>query len=216
MKQSQIKKLISGSIISTTLFISACTGISKNVVKEDINADLAGLIQDESMKPALVYIRPDAPTLADYKKFMFDPIKIDYSDPDIKNISTEDIQSLQSYFLSAMTTELNNSGYQVVTQPDKSVLRISFTLSNLKAPSSLMNATLLVVPGVTLSVGEVSIEGVFRDSISRKVNAVVYEGSQGSYLFKDKPWSTFSDIEAAFDRWAIGFTKAVNSAHNAK
>ncbi|XQF94342.1 hypothetical protein ACOBV9_19490 (plasmid) [Pseudoalteromonas espejiana] len=37
-------------------FLGACTGISKNVIKDDINADLTGLVMDESQKPTLVYI----------------------------------------------------------------------------------------------------------------------------------------------------------------
>lgn len=214
MKRLNIKSLMSLTLLSSTLFLGACTGISKNVIKEDINADLTGLVMDESQKPTLVYIRPNVPTLGDYEKFIIDPVLIDYSDPKIKDISPGDIQSLQQYFLLAMSSELTKAGYKVVTRSDKNTLRISFTLSNLKAPSSLLNASLLVLPGVTLSVGEVTIEGVFRDSLSNQINAVVYEGSQGSYLFKDKPWSTFSDIESAFDRWAEGFTDAVKEAHN--
>jgi len=39
------------------------------------------------------------------------------------------------------------------------------------------------------------------------------ESSRGSYMFNANPLTTTSDIEAAFDNWATGFTSAVNKAH---
>ncbi|MEO1235246.1 MAG: hypothetical protein AAFX76_00510 [Planctomycetota bacterium] len=37
--------------------------------------------------------------------------------------------------------------------------------------------------------------------------------STGSRLFKDKPWSTWADVESAFDQWAVGIREAVDEAH---
>ncbi|XQF94341.1 DUF3313 family protein (plasmid) [Pseudoalteromonas espejiana] len=147
--------------------------------------------------------------LGDYEKFIIDQFNRLLRPKRNKRYIPWRYSIITAVFFISHVRENTKAGYKVVTRSDKNTLRISFTLSNLKAPSSLLNASLLVLPGVTLSVGEVTIEGVFRDSLSNQINAVVYEGSQGSYLFKDKPWSTFSDIESAFDRWAEGFTDAV-------
>ena len=196
-----------------SICISGCAQVSKDVSQSQIKSNIEGLELDESHKPTLVYIRPGAPTLANYNRFIIDPISIDYSDPAMKEISAAEIRQLQEYFHSAMTNALTQSGYKVVTRSSEGVLRITFTLSELKAPTASTNVSVLLVPGMSTSVGEVTIEAVFKDAASNVINAVVLEGSRGSYMFNKKPWNTWGDIESAFDNWANGFRDAVDKAH---
>jgi hypothetical protein len=83
----------------------------------------------------------------------------------------------------------------------------------MKIPTAATNVSLLVVPGLSTSVGEVTIEATFADSLTEQVNAVVLESSRGSYMFNGNPLSTTSDVKTAFDNWAVGFTNALNVAH---
>jgi len=112
-----------------------------------------------------------------------------------------------------MTTSLTNAGYQVVTRTAENTLRMSFKISDLKAPTAATNVSMLLVPGLSTSVGEATVEATFTDAASGIINGVVLENSRGSNMFNPNPLTTLSDVEAAFDQWAAGFTNAVNTAH---
>jgi hypothetical protein len=101
-------------------------------------------------------------------------------------------------------------------------MRISFTLSGLEASNTGGAANLGVMavgavvglPGVfAVSVGKVTVEGVFREAMSNRIDAVVVSKTAGSRVFKNKPWSTWADVQASFDIWAEGIRKAVDKAH---
>ncbi|MDW7550403.1 DUF3313 domain-containing protein [Pseudoalteromonas peptidolytica] len=188
--------------------------MQREVHNADVLANLSGLKQDKSHEPVLVYIRPGAPKLDNYRKFIIDPVKVNYGDEGIKEFSAEELTYLQNYFHNAMRSALEDAGYEVVTKNGKGVLRVSFTLTDLKAPQSVTNLSILLVPGLSTSVGAVTIEAEFRDAHSNSLNAVVVESSQGSYLFNQKPWSSMGDIESAFDHWAEGFSESVKKAHS--
>jgi hypothetical protein len=206
-------KIINFVSIALIMMLSGCAQVGQEINKTDISTNISGLVLDESKKPVLVYMRPGAPTLVDYTTFIIDPILVDYSDPNINDISSEDMVKMQQYFHHVMSKELVDSGYQVVTRSAPNTLRVTFKISDLKAPTAASNVSMLLVPGLSISVGEVTIEAVFREALSNQVNAVVMDSSRGSYMFNGNPLTTTSDIETAFDNWAVGFTKAVNEAH---
>ena len=66
---------------------------------------------------------------------------------------------------------------------------------------------------VSASIGKVTVEASFRESITDRFDAVVVNSAQGSYVFNAKPWSTWADIEGSFDQWAEGIRKAIDRAH---
>lgn len=70
-------------IVAATLFsfLTGCAQVSNDVSVDKLTVNTAGLVQDMSKKPTLVFTRPGAPTLAAYSKFIIDPTVIDYSDP---------------------------------------------------------------------------------------------------------------------------------------
>jgi hypothetical protein len=214
-----LMKDISGSLtksiitLLTLVIVTGCAQVSKEVDSSAIATNVSGLVLDASHKPTLIYKRANAPTLAKYSSFIIDPILVDYKDPDMKEIAVEDIAEMQDYFHKVMSEELTNAGYKVVTRSAENTLRISFLISDLKVPTAATNVSVFLVPGLQTSVGEVTVEAVFKDSLSNAINAVVVESSRGSYMFNKKPWSTWSDVESAFDNWAVGFREAVDSAH---
>lgn len=201
-------------VVSTaTLLITSCAQVSQVANPEHISVDVSGLTLDSSQAPSTVYMRAGAPTLADYNKFILDPLSIDYNDPKMKDISTEEVKSIRDYFNQVMTQELINGGYKIVTRSNPDTLRMTFAIRDLKAPTASTNVSMLLVPGLSTSVGEVTIEAVFRESTTNKINAVVLENSRGSYMFNPNPLTTWSDVEVAFDNWAKGFRKALDTAH---
>ena len=193
--------------------LAACGPKQIAVQDHTFTVDISELEQDMSESPHIVYSRPGAPELGDYNRFIVDPVLIIYSDPQMKELSTEQVGEMQQYFRNAVIEELRNGGYEVGTKSQAKTLRISLAISGLKAPSAASNITSAVVP-LAVSVGEVTIEGVFRESLTNRIDGVVVSHSRGSRVLNPKPWTTWGDVESSFDNWAKGFREAVDKAHD--
>lgn len=64
-----------------------------------------------------------------------------------------------------------------------------------------------------VSVGEVTVEGVFREALTNRIDAVAVNRSRGSRVLNATPWSTWADVKGTFDNWAKGLRKAINEVH---
>ncbi len=211
-----------------TLFVlvtvTACAPRSKTVAEDYATiADISGLELDESQLPTLVYIRPGAPSFVAYNRFIIDPVRIEYRDPDMKELEPEESAQLEQRFRDAVIEELRDGGYEVGTRSQAGTMRISFTISGLKAwggggaanVGAMVGGAVYGLPVIfVLSVGEVTIEGVFRDALFNRIDAVAVDRSAGSRVFNESLWSTWSDVEATFDIWAKGIREAVDEAHS--
>ncbi len=211
-------------LLTFIVALSAC-GPTSRTVNEDysIMTDTSGLKLDKSQEPTLLYKRPGAPTLAAYKRFIIDPIKVNYTDPDMKELDPEQIEEMQRYFHGALIKELTEAGYKVGTRSEANTLRISMTVSGLQAwkgggaanVAAMAGGAVVGLPMIfAISVGEVTVEGVFREALTNRIDAVVVDRSGASRVFKSKPWSTWADVEGTFDKWAEGIRKAVDKAHD--
>lgn len=200
-------------ILTIVVALGAC-GPSGKTVKKDytVATDISGLEVDESQAPTLVYKRPGAPTLAVYNRFIIDPVQVNYTDPKMKELDPEQVGEMQQYFRDAMIKELRDGGYVVGTRSEAQTMRISLTISGLKVPSAAPNIVGVLAP-FAISVGEVTVEGVFREALTNRIDAVVVARTQGSHVMKSKAWSTWADVKATFNKWAKGVRKAVDEAH---
>jgi hypothetical protein len=185
-------------------------------------ASIEGLELDESEGPALIWVRPGAASFASYDRFIIDPARIDYRDPNMAELSPEDMAKLQERFHDALVKQLRDGGYEVGTKSLPGTMRISFTISGLKAPraggainvAAMAAGTVVGLPVIfVLSVGEVTIEGVFRDAVTNRIDAVAVDRTAGSRVLNKSPWSTWSDVNETFDIWAKGIREAVDEAH---
>ena len=206
------KKVLAVTILIFLLTLTACQPTSQSLRDNSITADISGLELDESQVPTLVFKRPGAPSLGTYKRFIIDPVQVRYDDPKMKELKPEEIGRMQLSFLDAMLTELYDGGYEVGTRSEAETLRISLTISGLKAPSAESNIAVLAAP-INVSVGEVTVEAVFRDALTNRIDAVVVDRSQGSRVFNPTPWSNWADVEATFHKWAKGIRKAIDQEH---
>ena len=209
-------------VLLAGLTIGACAPKSADVDSSVVTADVSGLVLDESQAPTLVYKRPGVPTLADYDRFVIDPVRVDYSAPDIEEFAPKDLAQLQQYFQNALIQELEEGGYEVGTSSEAGTLRVSLTILGLEASSAggaanvgaIAAGAALGVPGViAISVGEVTVEGIFREALTNRIDAVVVDRTQGSRIFNNKPWSTWADVEGAAYKWAEGIRAALDEAH---
>ena len=217
----EIGRLLTAS--GLMLVLAACGPGAVVYDDHQYTVDVTGLERDDSAAPTIIYRRPDAPRLNAYNRFIIDPVKITSDDPALEDMAEEDVQRMQTYLREAVIRELRNGGYEVGTTPQAGTMRISFTLSGLKASKSggAVNAATMAAGiaiglpiGIySINVGEVTVEGVFRDALTNQIDAVAVAHSEGSKVFNKEFWSTWADVEETFDDWAEGFRKTVEEAH---
>ena len=124
----------------------------------------------------------------------------------------EQIGEMQQYFRSALVRELREGGFEVGSRSQANTMRISMTISDLKAPTAATNVTAAVVP-FAVNVGEVTVEAVFREALTNRIDAVAVERSRGSRALNPSPWSTWADVIRTFNRWAKGIREAIEEDH---
>ena len=195
------------------VFIAACGPKQTFVEDHEFTVDISGLELDQSQSPHKVYVRPGAPSLSEFNRYIIDSVQIVYNDPQMKELSPEMVLKMRLYFREAVVRELRMGGYEIGTKSQADTMRVSFVLSNLKAPSEPVRVAAGLMP-VSLNVGEVTIEVVFREALTNRIEAVVVSHSRSHNLWHPGPWTSWADITHAFDTWAKGFREAVDKAHS--
>lgn len=185
-------------------------------------SSLAGLDRDFSKTPERVYKLPGAKDFDAYDNFIVGPILIDYRDSDMEDLSQETIAKIESTIVDKISTQLRDGGYSVGTRSSEGTMRMSFVISGFSAPAeggainaaSMAAGAVVGVPMlVTISTGEVTVEGRFTDAYTKEVQAVVIDRSAGARIFNGNPLSTWEDVESAFATWAKGIRESVDEAH---
>ncbi len=194
------------------LVLAGCATTEMKVEGYEPTVDVSGLERDDSEAPTIIYRRPGAPGLDEFSRFIIDPVQVFYDDPDMEELSPEQVGRIQQHLFDAMVRELRDGGYEVGTKSEAGRLRIAFSLSGLRAPSAGANVTAAVIP-IAARVGEVTVEAVFRDGLTNELEAVVVSRARGARFLNASPWSTWSDVEAFLDGWARGFRESVDEAH---
>ena len=199
-------------MLMVMVVISACGPKNIPVQGYTPTVDISELEHDKSQGPHIVYARPGAPGFGDYNRFIIDPVTVIYSDPKMKELSPEQVGRMQQYLRDAMIKELREAGYEVGTKSQAETMRISFTISGLKAPTALPNVTAALAP-FAVSVGEVTVEGIFREAVTDRIDAVAVNRARGARVLNPRPWTTWGDVESALNIWAKGIREAVDKAH---
>jgi hypothetical protein len=200
-------------MLMVLVLISACGPKNIPVRGYDPTVDISELELDKRQGPHIAYMRPGAPGFGDYNRFIIDPVTVIYRDPKMKELSPEQVGRMQQYLRDAMIKEIRDAGYEVGTKSQAETMRISFTISGLKAPSAIGNVTAAVAP-IAVSVGEVTVEWVFREALTHRIDGVAVTRARGARMLNPKPWSTWADVEKTFDDWAKGLREAVDKAHD--
>ncbi len=199
-------------ILTVVVAVSACATHVAPMEEYAPTVDVSELERDDSGFPTIVYRREGAPELGEFNRFIIDPVKVFYADPEMQELSPEQVHMMQEYLLFALARELRTSGYEVGTRSEAGTLRISFTLSGLKAPSAVAWSATAVRP-VAASIGEATVEAIFRDAYTNRVEAVVVSRARGFRWLNRTTFSTWVDVQEFIDDWAEGFREAVDEAH---
>ena len=159
---------------------------------------------------------------------MFNPVIV-YMGPDA-GVDPEDLVKMDQLFLKAMSDELAKSGrYEIVTAPGPGVMLLRMAITNVRTTGGKRNAAVTaaktaasaaVVPGVgllvpRLSVGSISIEGEFVDSVSGEVQLEFMASKTGRRYFSGlRQFKTWGDIDAAFKAWSKDFRQRLDAAQS--
>lgn len=172
------------TILVATFALSACGPNGKKITSHRFMNDVSGLKLDRNEEPTLVYKRPNAPGLYHYKRFIVEPVRIDYFDPSLKDLDVKSVAKMQRYFRDALIKELKDGGYVVTTRSGPNTLRIAPTISGLKAKSTDGIANVAVMAGgavvglpsvIAVNTGEVKIETAFINTEYNRLDAVAIE-----------------------------------------
>lgn len=209
---STFKKVLGSSILCAS--IAACAPTGEVVRGHSYQVDLSELKALEEYAPTEVYARPGAPEFDSYRRFIVDPVRVNYDDSEIRELDPESLLELQTYFQKELIRTLKEGGYEVGTRPEPGTLRIALYLSKLKAPNSAVNV-LPMAAGLpfVISVGDVTIEAHFSEAVSNRLDIVATARTKGSMLFNSKPWSSWADVELAMDQWVEGIRSTIDKAH---
>ncbi len=205
-------KLLMLVVVLASLSACATRDVAVDEGTYRTTVDVSGFERDDSDAPTIIYRRPGAPGLGEFDRFIIDPVLVFYSDPKMEDIAPENVGRMQDHLLEAMVEELTTAGYEVGTKSMPGTLRISFRLTGLRAPTAAPNVTAAVFP-YAISVGEATVEAVFYDAVSNRLEGVVVTRARGSRWLNPSPWSTWADVREFLDGWAEGFREAVDEAH---
>ncbi|WP_221075849.1 DUF3313 family protein [Agarivorans aestuarii] len=194
--------------------LAACSAKPVQVQGYQPVAETDGLVLDHSHAPSVVYVRPGAASLREYDNFIIDPVIVVDGERYVNKDNAESIAKMQQYLAKSVSEELSKAGYQIGGETTDNTLRITFKISGVSAPSAVANVTTVLAP-FALSVGEVTIETVFREAASERIDAVAVMQSRGSRFLNSTPWSTWADVEQTFDSWAQSFRQSVDQAYKA-
>jgi hypothetical protein len=190
--------------------------------------DYSGLYPDPKNGDLLIYEK-SKDILKNYRKFIIDPVTV-YLLPGAENrgIDPDDLDRLARYFEDAITDQLLESGYEVVTEPGPGVLELEIAITNVEPTGGKKNAALkagatavsvVTVPGISLlvprlSIGRAGIEGDMIDSVSGERMVAFVTGKGGRKWFSGlNAYKKWGDIEAAFRSWAKNFRKRLDELH---
>lgn len=169
--------------------------------------------------------------LANYHKFIFDPVNI-YLLPESRGhaIDADDLYRLAEYFRQTVMDELKQSKYEFVDAAGPGVLELNFAITDVSLTGRTKNtavlgaataASIMTVPGIglavpRLSVGRVSVEGEMLDTVSgERVMAFMTSAGGRRWFSGLNQFRSWGDIERAFRQWARNFRERMDAAHAA-
>lgn len=159
---------------------------------------------------SLVYV--DNQKLGQYSKFIVDPIQTRFYDQaDTKKVDQQKLSALQDYFHSILTQDLEQNGYQVVSQPGPDVARIRVAITDLKKGTPILNVipqTAIAGAGLGGATGEMEVV----DSQTNQQIAAAVESQLGK-RFSMAGLSSYGNAQAIMNEWAQRFVKRLNETH---
>ena len=173
--------------------------------------DYSGFRASSEHKGAMVYKHPTL-TLADYDKFMIDPILVHFA-ANAKGtaIDPAKVKQLTDYMAERLRESLSKR-YRVVSAAGPGVLRLRVALTDIEKTTPALN----IHPGMKLSgvgVGGASMEAEAIDSESGERVLAVVDSGKGSFMAIKAGLESFGHAKEVIGKWAERLVKRVDKAH---
>jgi len=196
------------SIILCGVLLAGC---KSKTAHSGFLGDYSQLRASSEFKGAMEYKNPNL-TLADYDKFMIDPILVHFA-PNAKGtaIDPAKVKKLTDYAAEQLREALSKR-YQVVSAPGPRVLRLRVALTDIKKTIPAMN----ILPQTKLSgvgIGGASMEAEAVDSQSGERVLAVVDSGKGSFMAIKAGLEPFGHAKELIGKWVERFVKRVDKAH---
>ena len=201
--------LVHLSFILYGVLLTGCQ--SGKTARSGFLGDYSGFRASSEYKGAMEYRHPTL-TLADYNKFMIDPILVHFA-PNAKGtaIDPAKIMKLTDYAAEQLRESLSKR-YQVVSAPGQGVLRLRVALTEIKKTTPAMN----ILPPTKLSgvgLGGASMEAEAIDSRSLERVFAVVDSGMGDRLSIAPGLDPLGHAKQLIRKWSARFAKRVDNAH---
>ncbi len=197
------------SFILCGVLLAGCQ--SSKTAHSGFLGDYSGLRASSEHKGASVYKHPNL-TLADYDKFMIDPILVHFA-PNAKGTALDPRKVAQlTDYAAEQLRELLSARYQVASAAGPGVLRLRIALTDIKKTIPAMN----IHPGTKLSgvgIGGASMEAEAIDSLSGERVLAVVDSGKGSFMAFKAGFESLGHAKEVIKTWAERFVKRVDDAH---
>ncbi len=181
------------------------------------NYPQSGFIKDysvfknlENTEGDLFYRNPDT-LLYSYSKVMIDPVEVYYHPVKERKIDPADLKKLKDTFRKILVDVVAKK-YSLSKRPGLKVMEMRVALFNInpdKKPTNVESEEFLSRP---LSLGEVSVEVEFIDSLTKK-RIAAYIAPEAGKKVKIKEVSKWDDASKAFFHWAKLVYEALEKSH---
>ena len=199
------------AVVSLILCGALLSGCQSKTAHSGFLGDYSELRPSSEYKGTSEYKNPDL-ALADYDKFMIDPILVHFA-PNAKGTAMDPakVKKVTDYAGEQLREALSKR-YQVVSAPGPGVLRLRIALTDIKKTIPAMN----ILPQTKLSgvgVGGASMEAEALDSQSgERVLAVVASG-KGSFFAYKAGLESLGNAKEVIRKWAERFVERLDKAH---
>ncbi len=155
----------------------------------------------------------DSGNLANYSKFIIDPIAMLYRQPEEKRIfSDEELEDLQAHFKTAVSEALTeDGGYQVVEASASGTARLRIGITDVDDTIGALNITIYTkITGAGL--GGAAMEGELVDSMTGEQLVAVSRWGSGSRILR-AGFTHTGDAKILMNRWAKDLRERIDEAH---
>ena len=208
-------------LISTALLLAACVSVSEPTIQTGVNAEIidGNLHRVDNSRMGIAYVNPRV-DFSKYTRLIVDPLGVDnveIIEPGRSSASRassrdwelddKDRKTMREAFAKAMRVQLEEKGdFQIVTEADRDVLRISATLVSFapSAPKDDFNSRSIGRSRTyTEGVGTLTISISFSDSRTGEVLALVEDSNSGSDMWVvNNRAANLGEIRFMFNSWA--------------
>ncbi|MHC4299958.1 MAG: DUF3313 domain-containing protein [Planctomycetota bacterium] len=158
----------------------------------------------------LTYTNPKV-DLADYSKFILDPVVVHFHDEAEKpEMSRKELAELRQHMFAAVHNAILKD-YQIVRRSGPGVARIRIAITDIKKSTPVLT---VLPPGrlVGFGLGGAAMEAEVLDSQTGEQIGAVIESQEGNRLSLEG-LSKWGDTKAVMNAWAEHFKELIDEAH---